>query len=273
MRRVKITREPDLYVAAGDQQLAGSFGRKWGIAGTTAYSRHRPEAIITIIVNEAPTVEQANVRTSAYSMACLHEYGHVDILDDLFDQVETWDDAAKLMRGYDVYQAEIEAWLRGLAIQRARLDYTDYMFVLDALNTYRRGYNVSDKDWADGRNLLLQCVIPNMRDRAKDYVPLEPDPGSDPTRSCMRPLDEHDEVEDDDESDGGASETDETRPEGYSMRQRWAQLPHKVAQDVISGRMTLAQVAQELDLDLRAAPDFLIVADEVNSRNRKKGDK
>jgi hypothetical protein len=125
------------------------------------------------------------------------------------------DDAYDILFGGDRWVLEVEAWMR--ATDGALTNRTQVEFMLDCLNSYRRGLpDVSDERW----NEMVELVASNAiePDHARTYVPIEPDPNEElPECMSFKPDDSEDEdggdQPDRQPQSGGEPETHDQTPD------------------------------------------------------------
>lgn len=208
-----IDYESKLRIKEADFSKA-AFTRKWKVAGVTEIEAAMTKAEITIDIDE---------ETEGMVAACAmkHEIGHVLVASDIAEN----DGDFETLTSYDRWQNEVEAWVRGVEDSIDNNDghllrFHHASMMLDALNSYRRGLNVSDEDWEAARELLFDVVQPRDQDAFAEYVPIEPDPDEPPPcsghfkpvpvpRSKPPEPDEEDEDDEDEEDEPDDDEEDE----------------------------------------------------------------
>lgn len=177
-----------------------SLEKKWKIAAATYKLKGGDIEVEVERVGECAASTQLD--------ALHHENGHVvQFTDDRFNPSE--------MSNLEKFQIEVEAWDDGL--KSKPVGYTTGTLILDALNGYRRAYEVPDEVWAATRSLVLDWCM----DRAalSDYTPLEPDPEDNPP-SCggasgdPNPSEVKDKPGDEGEGEDSDADGDEDEAEG-----------------------------------------------------------
>ena len=146
------------------------FTDKWGVSGRVRIEDSMRDATLTVeLMPGAPVVP------SLRRLVVAHEKGHVDFFEDrLLNEVNLTPQS--FVEG-DVWFTEVDAWIRGLDNHFGLpLTVTKAMFALDALNSYRRGYNVSEELWLEGKRIIADRSA--RPDDVMKYEPLEPPPGS-----------------------------------------------------------------------------------------------
>lgn len=187
------------------QHAQSSIWNKWEVDGMTSYPEDLSLAEITV-------TRTHSTAAMIEALALAHEHGHVFTVDNMLDNGGD----ADVMRAYDRWQGEIEAWIRG--VDDANAAFTDQTgaFALDCLNTYRRSLGVSEADWEAGRAIIADMAISErVRDYLLSYVPEEPMP-NEPPPDCqtVRPAEDGDDEAGDDEGEGDDDdEGDEPEPE------------------------------------------------------------
>lgn len=166
----------------------GAVGKKWGILGVTTINEELEVAEIEVRfdpVHDAPII-----------LAEYHERGHVAVVEDIINGVPR-DDALAVLDEYDRWQNEVEAWGR---IPDDNLAYEDGTFILDCLNSYRRGLGISDEEWEAGREVITSTIISvYARPALREYEPIEPDPDEPPPSGCCH-------IDGEADGDGGEEE-------------------------------------------------------------------
>ena len=170
--------------------LPGSAWRKWGIAGVTKIPAGLDK--MTIVV-EHKTARANNNKIAM--LARKHELGHADTVQDILDASSSVAEAFDIVKnGYDRWQLEVEAWIRGCEDDKAfnRIihhegQFTCGTFILDCLNSYRRGLEISESDWRDGRTAVVEALfsVEWIKAALYEYEPLEPDQEEDPQTGCF----------------------------------------------------------------------------------------
>jgi hypothetical protein len=180
-----------------DSIRARPIGAKWGVDGVTKINAALTKSIIRVrFTNEAVA--------GPIMLTMQHERGHAALAADVADGEYENKLPFDVLRGYDKWQNEIEAWVRGCGEFGS---YEDGMMILDCLNTYRRNLSVSDEEWIAGREVILDCLInPTYHTALRQYEPLEParnDEGYWPEPpECVEVVDDDDdELPDDPEPD------------------------------------------------------------------------
>lgn len=225
--------------------IKGSIGRKWGIDGVTMCEEGWPAGIHIEVYTTTAT------KDVVHRLASLHENGHAACQQDILRNTDTRRSAWNILTGYNRWQAEVEAWMRGLAGYTVDLD--DSMLILDCMNSYRRGIPVSDTEWTDFVDLLGTLYNGNTKD-LHDYVPLEPDPGEEP-RECLpgvfTPDDGRDgEFDDAEDGEGSRHEVDMDNP----FDNRW--LEQDVLDELATGS-SIEDVAKKHGLDTSKLPPLV----------------
>ena len=229
--------------------IKGSIGRKWAVDGVTTF----PIALDTIHVEVTQTTK---TKSWVVMLAALHEKGHAFCGQDVVRNVDHSSGAYKLLGTYDKWQSEVEAWMRGL--EHRGIDYADGTFILDCLNSYRRGIPATEEQWQEAIELLGTVYAGDVQD-LRDYLPLEPDPGE-KLRECLPDFTKDDGRSDDDEreekDDKGDDKGDQRNDydEANPFDLRW--LAQNIL-DKVAGGSSIEAVAAEYDLDPTRLPPLL----------------
>jgi hypothetical protein len=190
--------QTERYVPETDRP--GGIWTKWGVDGVTQYGNDLRTADITVTYQMATS--------SVHHVAMIHERGHVDVLRDIVANVAVDEDAKTVLRSYDKWQGEVEAWVRGLDATAISREHG--YFILDCLNTYRRSLAISDDEWYAAKVLIAgYAATADSQADLLNYVPLEPEPGDPPPCGGTEgrdPEDDDPEEGDDDPEDGGDPE-------------------------------------------------------------------
>jgi len=224
-------------------EIKGSIGRKWAIDGITRF----PRALDAIHIEVYKTGETSD---SSIALASLHEHGHAASGIDVIGNIQDPLGAYSLMERYDPWEAEVEAWMRGL--EHHSINLLDAHLILDCLNSYRRGIPMRDGARWDEMIELLGTVYDGPVKDLFDYVPLEPDPGE-KARQCLPDFNEDDGRGDDDvdeEGNGHRQDYDKDNP----FDNGW--LSQEVLDEVAGGK-SIADVAKARKLDPNRLPPLL----------------
>lgn len=146
------------------------FTEKWGVSGRVCIEEGMSDATMT--VEKAGHVVPSIVHT-----VVAHETGHVDFFEDrLLNEANLTPQS--FVEG-DIWFIEVDAWIRGID-NHLKVPFTlaKGQLALDALNSYRRGYGVTDEQWLEAKQLIAdRCTATKM---LMKYEPLEPPPGTPP---------------------------------------------------------------------------------------------
>lgn len=192
-----------------------SIWDKWGVAGVTRIAEDLSRADITVNHSKGAAYQVAQ-------WALKHEHGHADVADDLLDEVGYDEpfEAADLLRNYDKWQNEVEAWTRN---DQPVTSMAVGELILDCLNSYRRGLKIDDEEWEEARELIADMANNEVvRDHLRSYEPLEPyddepppscgsGPSLDPEDGLRPPEDgngDEDQTEPEDDGESGSEEDD-----------------------------------------------------------------
>lgn len=169
-------REKIIETTAAKMQ-GSSLTRRHFVDGVTKYMDEKLN-----VVNIEVTMVPKKTKPVIVELARRHENGHADVARDIMSNVP--DHIVPVLKGYDTWTGEVEAWMRGL--ERAVIDWTDATFILDCMNTYRRGRNVPDELWSEFVELLITKYsdTDHSADDVREYEPLEPDPNDAPPTGC-----------------------------------------------------------------------------------------
>jgi len=159
------------------EEIPGSVGKKWGVTGSAAVHEGFVEADVK--VEYAP-----HSRDRSRVLARAHELGHVSIAQDYVDGIPSESLAWESYRGMPVFENEVEAWLHGIEAEFGGRIPTqlDVELILDCLNSYRRGKNATDEQWAQALEVIADYYV-GPKSHVFDYQPLEPEIGEEPP-SC-----------------------------------------------------------------------------------------
>jgi len=224
--------------------IKGSIGRKWAVDGVTKFPRDLDAIHIEVYKTTATS-------DSAIRLASLHEHGHASTGLDVIGNIGEKEASFTVLSGYDRWQSEVEAWMRGL--EHYNIDMADASLILDCLNSYRRGIPAKQSDWLEMLELLATVYTGDKQD-LYNYVPLEPDPGEKP-RQCLPDFNEDDgrggDGEEEDGEDGGQRrDYDKDNP----FDNRWLE---QDVLDEIAGSKTIEEVAKARGLDPNRLPPLL----------------
>jgi len=239
--------------------MPGGIGKKWAVDGRTIY----PETLDTVRVEVDYIPERYTAATKGHviALARRHEHGHASVAGDMLLNSNV-KDAWTMLQKYAKWDNEVEAWMRGL--ENAVIDFDDVMFILDCLNTYRRGVPATDEQW-DAARELIAVVYDGPKKDVFDYVPLEPDPDDPPPKGCMPQFGDpfgHDEGDGKGPGPGGDDEGEKQEPKGEGEENPrdnpfdWGWLKQEVL-DVIAGGTSIEDAAKEFDLDPTRLPPLL----------------
>jgi len=160
------------------ESFPGSIGKKWGVTGEAVVYEGFECAVVTI-----QYVASRGHLSRSRLLAGAHELGHVAVAQDYVDGMPSalaWDSYCHM----PVFENEVEAWLHGIEMDLSGMivRQQDVHFILDCLNSYRRGYHATDYQWSQVLYLVADYYTGPSSD-VYDYEPLEPETGEEPP-SC-----------------------------------------------------------------------------------------
>lgn len=146
----------------------GEFLTRWMVDG---YSMHEGERVRVCITNYGASPD--------IFKGCMgHELGHAE-----YQRGMSLDEFAE--RTIDRFDWEASAWLRWTGANNVLpISLHTGKFILDALNTYRRGYNVPEQKWNNTRRMVETWVRDSGHPEIEEYEPLEPPENSKPPLVC-----------------------------------------------------------------------------------------
>jgi len=243
-----------------------SFERKWKAKGYSMVTPDMNRGAIRLDLN-------SRARADVAVLVNLHEIGHLSVADDVRDSGETFD----VLKKYDPFQVEVEAWVRGLESHVWPATYEMGTLILDCLNSYRRALGVSATEWIAARKVIMS-LFPREDTKRKLFLydPLEPEVGDSPPE-CLsdgtgegwpEPGDgendselEDSETENADEDEPGGNEDEEhenDEEEDYDpFIIDWDD--QKVVNDLMGGK-SIEQVQAKYGLPFKPTPLALAIA-------------
>lgn len=235
-------------------EIKGSIGRKWAVDGVTRIEQ--PMTGINIEVYGTHDLVETVKR-----LASMHENGHAASMNDVIENRPNaaWD----VISRYNRWVGEVEAWMRGL--DGYTIDYVDSTFILDCMNSYRRGIPATEAQWDDFVDLLSSAYY-GEPDDLFDYEPLEPDPGE-KVRYCLPDFNEDDGRGDDEDGGGDRDEHDESPDQDNPFDNGW--LEQDILDELANGT-TIDEAAEKHGLDSNRLPP-LIAAMRLSDMTEGKG--
>ena len=160
----------------------GKIGRHWQIAGVTKVPATLDKIDIEVEFS-ADTLDRIK------NLALRHEQGHADLTQDVVSAYGRTEDAFKILKDeYDPWQNECEAWIRGHGSRLPIKWIKAGQFVLDCLNSYRRGLNVTEEEWTLGTTVVIEALFhKDLWEVLKRYIPREPEAPEDFLQPCGEP--------------------------------------------------------------------------------------
>lgn len=245
------------YIPLPDGATPGAVGRKWGVNGATKFRKQMDSLAIEV-------QHEVRVERVTADMASMHERGHAHTINDVLLDAPNADEAWTTMCGYDRWQCEVEAWIRGLNEQRTLIDNIEEAeFVLDCLNSYRRGLpDVTDADWEEAVEVIIGSIVvedEELRQRIREYEPIEPEPNDPAPGGCMPSVPmPGDDGEDNDGGDGdedmqGNGEGETPNPDNLTENFDAGWLAPNIL-DALQGGVSATTLARERGLDVNRMP-------------------
>ena len=262
------------YERVTEAPARSSVWDKWLVAGMTRIPVEMDKADIKVQMT-------GDTRDAITAWAMRHEEGHVGVAEDVVDGCGgNRTEAAEVFTDYDRWQNEVEAWTRS-TFELHRKSSAE--FILDCLNSYRRGLNVSDEEWNEGVEVIAgMAPKEELREYIRNYIPIEPyddqpppscgeGPGFDPPESegdgdDDDGSDDGDGDDSDDDSDSDSDEEDDGETKEERIRGRWdvknpktkATLDERwndsaLIDELASGRISLTEAAQKLGVKASTA--------------------
>jgi hypothetical protein len=152
------------------EDIPGSIGKKWGVTGAAVVHEGFDRAEVTIEYVDFRSAPRNQV------LARAHELGHVSIAQDYVDGIPSerlaWDSYTRM----PIFENEVEAWLRGIEADFGGVidNLGDVHLILDCLNSYRRGHNATDDQWARALEVIADYFTGDPAG-VWEYIPLEPE--------------------------------------------------------------------------------------------------
>ncbi len=229
------------------EKIPGAIGRVWGVDGEARFPVHLETAKVIV-----KTTKRCSYGVRA--RAQLHELGHVARAQDMVDAIGT-DSAFAVLKDETIWESEVEAWVHAIESEPETFTgsngFVPFHFALDCLNSYRRGYGVSDEKWDQVVGLLDDYA--NAHGELHKYQPLEPDPNEAPPSPCTPGLGQPEPGEKDDEvkGEGYASGSPDN---GGDYDDRWFE--QRVVDAVLEGQ-SINEIAAETGYDFHRVPPLI----------------
>src|SRR5262245_21643088 len=122
------------YEVVDGKPGSSAFSKKWALDGVTRKKMDAPEVSVT--VTRTKDASNGDVQN-----ALGHEIGHA----------QQFAGGMGAIKKSDIFPTEVEAWQRYHKLMKRAYTLQEAQMILDALNTYRRGYKVDDRVWLKAR--------------------------------------------------------------------------------------------------------------------------
>lgn len=186
--------------------------RKWGVTGKASFSGNGRCCTIT--------VESWKGKANVLFHTLRHEMGHVEFFEDRLE--DNPNIPFKDLMDVNTWQAEVDAWLRGLPVP---FPLQTGMFALDCLWTYKVACGIKRDEWMKAKIAIAEsCEDPKA---LMDYTPEPVPPGEASAEPSFdmdgQEFDENGEDLPDQDVPQGKYDEDDKLPDenGMSERDKW----------------------------------------------------